>query len=65
LGEGGGYGGGHVDGDPQAGVRRGPRRREGYSSCRLLIEMLENLVDLRTFGALGIPTSGEELPESI
>jgi len=30
-----------------------------------MIEMLENLIDLWTFGVIGVPTPGEELPECI
>jgi len=44
---------------------RQSRRGVVSPSCRLIREMLDNLLDLGTFTVISVPTSNKELPESI
>jgi len=55
---------GHRDALVALGTKQS-RRGVVPPSCGLVIEMLENLIDLWTFGVVGVPTSDKELPESI
>jgi len=55
---------GHRDALVAVGTRQS-RRGVVSPSCRLMREILDNLLDLWTFMVIGVPTSNKELPESI